>query len=505
MSRDYSNFDMSQWRPRDKHSNRQQALQWSRLDTQQARTEHERQYGTRMTMLHELKYFDPIRCTIIDPMHNLFSGTASRMMHHWIKERFITKQELEKMEKQLESFSIPPGYTVAKGHIKSGFAGMTSDEWRSWTMVYSVPLLIGKLHTDDLTNWVHFVRAVRLLCQPSISPQDIDEAHGFLLKFCTGCVDLYGASFITPNMHLHCHLGEVVRDFGPVYGFWLFSFERYNGILKNIDTNSKDRFELTFMKQFLRDSMGTCLTDEMFQGGDGTFAYKIARLLVSPSPRPDNNGHHFDVIRYERYASLENRPAGDLHIAFGNEPLPPSSFPLATGDLVFMDRGHYEFLYQYYCNTYRNWFRPVRVGSGGPRTMYRVNDRIKKITKIDILGQTFLSLASRQTRLGCAITITITPPNGERILAPARALYYFVHHFNGEDYYFALVEWYEQSRHLFLTYQIYDCSACRASFPPLSSHSIVPIQRIHGVVSLAPAVDDHLLARYLPRKIKNAY
>ncbi|OAD68817.1 hypothetical protein PHYBLDRAFT_66923 [Phycomyces blakesleeanus NRRL 1555(-)] len=34
-------------------------------------------------------------------------------------------------------------------------------------------------------------------------------------------------------MHLHFHLRETVLNFGPVYGYWLFSFERCNGILKN--------------------------------------------------------------------------------------------------------------------------------------------------------------------------------------------------------------------------------------------------------------------------------
>ena len=37
-------------------------------------------------------------------------------------------------------------------------------------------------------------------------------------------------SVITPNKHLHLHLKECVENYGCVYGFWLFSFERYNGL-----------------------------------------------------------------------------------------------------------------------------------------------------------------------------------------------------------------------------------------------------------------------------------
>ena len=31
-------------------------------------------------------------------------------------------------------------------------------------------------------------------------------------------------------MHLAAHLTDCVRNHGPVYAFWLFAFERMNGI-----------------------------------------------------------------------------------------------------------------------------------------------------------------------------------------------------------------------------------------------------------------------------------
>ena len=40
-------------------------------------------------------------------------------------------------------------------------------------------------------------------------------------------------------MHLHLHLKECVQNYGSNYGFWLFSFERYNGILGSYHTNNK--------------------------------------------------------------------------------------------------------------------------------------------------------------------------------------------------------------------------------------------------------------------------
>jgi len=41
-------------------------------------------------------------------------------------------------------------------------------------------------------------------------------------------------------MHLHEHIAQCVKDYGSIYGFWLFSFERYNGLLEMYSTNNRD-------------------------------------------------------------------------------------------------------------------------------------------------------------------------------------------------------------------------------------------------------------------------
>jgi len=35
-------------------------------------------------------------------------------------------------------------------------------------------------------------------------------------------------------------LTECVKDFGPVYAFWLSAYERFNGIMGSYHTNSKN-------------------------------------------------------------------------------------------------------------------------------------------------------------------------------------------------------------------------------------------------------------------------
>lgn len=53
-------------------------------------------------------------------------------------------------------------------------------------------------------------------------------------------------------MHLHMHILNCIKDYGPIYSFWLFSFERYNGLLGNYRTNQRS-VELQLMRMFLSD------------------------------------------------------------------------------------------------------------------------------------------------------------------------------------------------------------------------------------------------------------
>ena len=61
---------------------------------------------------------------------------------------------------------------------------------------------------------------------------------------------MHGKHRVTPNIYLHTHLVECVLHYGPVYSFWLFSFERYNGILGEYGTNTC-AVEIQLIRKFL--------------------------------------------------------------------------------------------------------------------------------------------------------------------------------------------------------------------------------------------------------------
>ena len=51
-------------------------------------------------------------------------------------------------------------------------------------------------------------------------------------------------------MHMHCHLIDVLKNSGPVHGFWLLLYEQYNDMLGNQPNNDKT-VKSQLLKHFL--------------------------------------------------------------------------------------------------------------------------------------------------------------------------------------------------------------------------------------------------------------
>ena len=73
-----------------------------------------------------------------------------------------------------------------------------------------------------------------------------------MCRFFMTAEQLYGPRFLAINSHLHLHLSSCYKDYGPCYGFWLFSLERYNGLLGKYHTNQLS-IEIQIIRQFIND------------------------------------------------------------------------------------------------------------------------------------------------------------------------------------------------------------------------------------------------------------
>lgn len=205
--------------------------------------------GCCYSILLELPYFDPIRILLIDPMHNLFLGSARYVTHKlWIGREILKKAQLETVHRRLKKVEVPVDVGRLPFRIDSA-STFTAEQWMSWTIYFSIYCLHGLLSHEDTECWRHFVLACKRLCEKHISSDDVRIADALLMHFCKRIQRLHGAQCITLNMHLHAHLTDCIRDYGPLHSFWFYAFERYNGLLGNQPTNNR-AIEVQLLNRF---------------------------------------------------------------------------------------------------------------------------------------------------------------------------------------------------------------------------------------------------------------
>ena len=249
--RDYSGFDRDNWVRRTNADHRRSAEKLQKIKTQSKIVKLSKEVGINYySALLDLEYFDVITFCAIDPMHNLFLGTAKHVFKLWVSKGHLSKQQLKQIEERCHKMEVPPEMGRLPKNMSSNHGSYTAEQWKNWTLVYSVYALKDILQAEHLKCWQVFVLACGYLCKPVLSQDDIVMADGMLLKFCRNFQALYGIKAVTPNMHLHWHLKDVILDYGPIHSFWCFSFERYNGIVGSIITKNRS-IELQLMRKIV--------------------------------------------------------------------------------------------------------------------------------------------------------------------------------------------------------------------------------------------------------------
>ena len=250
----YGGFDRENWPPRTLEDHTQAVQSHKTAKTAAEGHRIEREYGVKHSVLSRLRlpYYDAIRQTVIDPMHNLFTGTAHKVLATWKEKKILTDEHFSSIQSTVDSFSVPSDIGQIPSKISSGFTGFKSDQWRSWTIVYSLVALKPILPRQHYVMWAKFVEAIYLICRRSVSLVDLDRADKLLVSFCEDFESLFGSQECTINMHLHCHLKECIQDYGPPYAFWVYAFERCNGYLGQYPNNNKS-IETQLMTHFQKE------------------------------------------------------------------------------------------------------------------------------------------------------------------------------------------------------------------------------------------------------------
>lgn len=152
------------------------------LSTVTERQEVESKHGTRYTELMHLPYFDCVRFTIVDPMHNLFLGSAKHIMQNiWLSSpNFLPNDgQLKKIQDKVDNVRFPLSLGRLPNKISISFGGFTADQWKTWTLVMSIYALKGELPDEHLEVWRAFVIACKLLCRTFVTISDVIKSTHF--------------------------------------------------------------------------------------------------------------------------------------------------------------------------------------------------------------------------------------------------------------------------------------------------------------------------------------
>ncbi|OAD75287.1 hypothetical protein PHYBLDRAFT_143544 [Phycomyces blakesleeanus NRRL 1555(-)] len=179
---------------------------------------------------------------------------------------------------------LPPDYISLRKTIGKGFPYMKADEWKTSCLVYRPILLQGRLPGAYLDNWTAFTNACQYLAKPSISNEEIDEAH---------------------------------------------NFERFNGTIKNYSTNRRDRFENTYMRRYIEDTYKGDLVCSLLPSILPAYANILLDLSSASASASASANSGMPQFNLDAFINVADR---NIDIIKQNEPLLPSAYPLALTD-----------------------------------------------------------------------------------------------------------------------------------------------------------------------------
>ena len=108
-------------------------------------------HSLRYSELLRLSYFDPIRGHAVDPMHNLFLGTAKHVFSVWIQLRILNEDKVKAIDNFMKELVV----SSKIGRITKSillYKTMKLDEWKNVFGKLSVAKGIQKFDRINLGN-----------------------------------------------------------------------------------------------------------------------------------------------------------------------------------------------------------------------------------------------------------------------------------------------------------------------------------------------------------------
>jgi hypothetical protein len=208
----------------------------------------------------------PFLSLIVDGMHVLDLGIGKYFLDLWLgkgpkyipdkpkaNQWVLTEEHIDEVNTMLRETDLPHSFSRHPRDLDS-VGKWKADEFRQWIHYLSIPAITGRLPPEYVEHWSLFVEAYKILSKLTIHRSEIDIAENLLRLFAQLIPELYYPHHVTIKCHSLLHLGDCVRNFGPIHQFSAIKFEHLNGELTR---NNHGKYHITdaITRKFLRSSI----------------------------------------------------------------------------------------------------------------------------------------------------------------------------------------------------------------------------------------------------------
>ncbi|KAG1731002.1 hypothetical protein EDB19DRAFT_2010037 [Suillus lakei] len=232
-------------------------------------------HGVRFSILNVISGWLPSRKSALDFMHCIFLGIISHLFMHVLFSGYMlsgmggVNSPKQHFEDIINAVRWPSHVTQLPKNICLGEnqSLKKADEWCHLLMITPVilwwswrdtndeildtePPLPPNTIAPDFSHNCHLLAAVRMF-PTTISMAQACTGQSFLAHYCLECLQL--CIPLTINHQASMHTADMIKKFGPVYAWWLFAFERLNGMLEHVHHNGHDGgwIELTLLRNWI--------------------------------------------------------------------------------------------------------------------------------------------------------------------------------------------------------------------------------------------------------------
>lgn len=141
----------------------------------------------------------------------------------------LTKDEIELADLRANSLRIPLGFGLKPSPFISKTGSLKSHDWKQLASRGILKFCLrGMLSLRCRRTLFKFLDSLASLCAESHDLDDLDCVENDLNEACALLERDFPLNLQNITTHILHHIVDGIRHFGPVYGTWMFVFERFN-------------------------------------------------------------------------------------------------------------------------------------------------------------------------------------------------------------------------------------------------------------------------------------